>query len=342
MCQNSIKKCKLLNLKEKIRMVILKYLNITLFLSLLFVGNIQAAGKYKFSKIKYVVKQVQSIDEVYNNLLKDKTSSKLKKYLVRKTKQINQKVSGWDELRVGQKFKLVIEKRAIDRKKYASYKAQREKSNFAFGVFVAASAGSFKQSNSTNDEITFSQNSPVTIGVNSSFKMSTKIHLSASAYSSYFLPADNKYSSSEVSLPLEFGTITHLGYKFTENQYLFTGVDFERLSIFNSTSIAKENEVVVDQINLAYLVFAYQYDLKNKYARINTKISGAYSVFSQVDYAKSVYDDNQSFSGYKLMLSSFISFDSPWYYIMFFKYHDIKDDSEINFTQYGAGIGYWF
>lgn len=311
-----------------------------------------AAGKYKFSKMNYVVKSAQGLEEVYQELIKEKTSSKLKNYLIKKTKQINPKVQSWSDLKVGQKFKLVVERNSIDRKKYAAYKAQKieketrlvfkKSPDLSLGIFVAASAGTLNQANTSDDEITFSQNSPLTLGFNGSYRFNEKFFLAGSAYGSYFLPAENKYSNKEIGIPLELGATSHLGLKFAPNQSLFAGVDFERLSIFNSVSVSEGSEVVIDQINLAYLTLAYQYDFMLKHAIVSTKLSGSYSMFSQIDYTKSVYDDGQNYSAYKMMLSSFITFDSPWYTMLFFKYHAISDETVISFTRYGAGIGYRF
>ena len=325
----------------------------TTFSVLIFViGTSAAAGKYKFSKMNYVVKSAQGLEEVYQELLKDNTSSKLKDYLIKKTKQINRKISNWDELKTGQKFKLLVERKAVDRKKYAAYKAKsiekksklvlRKNPNLSLGVLVAASAGTLNQANTSDDEITFSQNSPLTLGFNGSFRFNEKLFLTASAYGSYFLPAENKYSNKEIGIPLELGATSHLGLTFAQNQSLFAGIDFERLSIFNSVSVSEGSEVVIDQVNLAYLTVAYQYDFMLKHATVSTKLSGSYSMFSQIDYTKSAYDDGQNYSAYKMMLSSFITFDSPWYTMLFFKYHAITDETVISFTRYGAGVGYRF
>lgn len=204
-------------------------------------------------------------------------------------------------------------------------------------LFYMASYGIFNQNDSQRANISFYQNSPVTLGYSNIFKPHKKKYtFSSSAYLSTLVAASSNLSNKGLIVPPEFGVNTYLDYPTGwYGIIVYTGIDFENFTSLNLDSLADDEKIVGDLNSIFYITFGVAKNLKLFNKNIFAKISFSPTIVSQTDS-----DSSDSFSGYKFMVYLNYNIHKKWFVHSLLKYHVLTADSELNSTRIGFGFGH--
>ncbi|WP_034727534.1 hypothetical protein [Bacteriovorax sp. BSW11_IV] len=319
--------------------------------------------RVKLIRVNYIPFQEQHLANLYKTFVLDDAVVSKNTEMVQRTMRENTHVKDWTKVPAGKKVKLYISLDVIDFDKLKAYKksiydkvvALKNKSDkidqannkllpkgLKASVFYMASYGKFTQSNPAQANITFLQNSPISLGLAVSFYPENKNYsFSSSVYFSYLLTAGNNINNQDVSIPLEIGGNIYGEYQLKRMGFsVYGGLDFEKMSTFNLEGVRNERIIYVDESSIGYLTVgaSRSFSLMNK--TFFTKLSFSKSIFStrDVSYAASV--DHSSFEGSKILWYLFHKINDRYFVHSLFKYHWMSGPSDLTVTRIGVGFGY--
>jgi hypothetical protein len=335
---------------------------LALYLIFFFVSS-QSAFALNYYTFSYKIENGESFSFILKKFVKDDAIINSKTPLVSKIKKLNPHITDWSKLTPGTVIKLFISDELMDLEKYKPYQAEvtqkiveiKEQktistypSGFKASIFYMNSSGTFTQRKGTDVEISFKQNSPITLGVAMSYYPKDKLYsTSLSSYVSMLRSPSNSLTTETVSIPSEVGFNIFEEYRWLKyNVTLYGGPDFEKFSLFNLDGLQYDGQIYVDGVSVTYLTVgaAKSFSLFNK--TFFTKISASKSVISTYqnnapDSATSLSSSpSESYNGYRFLLYFNYKITDKFFIHTLFKYHTMSGPSDLTTVRIGVGIGY--
>lgn len=315
----------------------------------------------KMYKVLYIVEQNDNLAKIFRRFVYPDSIITKNTPMTQKTFTENPDISDWNVLPPGKKVDLYIAAEYMDLKKYEAYnkllssalarlKRANETENgldddtpqgLKASIFYMASSGQFTQANSQAN-ISFSQNSPITLGSSFSFyPKETQWSFAAAAYFSHLLASSSNLDSSTVNVPLEIGANFYNEYRF--HQYNFTGyfgLDYEKFSTFNMYAVQQEQRILLDQNSVAYLTVGFSRLVNVFGSPFFTKLSFSQSLTSSIETTAGSNPSDESYSGFKILWYVNKKFNNRIFLHSLFKYHIMDGPSELTTLRLGLGFGY--
>lgn len=208
-------------------------------------------------------------------------------------------------------------------------------------IFYTLSSGTFREEVPGSNVVTTSnQDSPLTLGVSYNQTLPKNLSLSTSAYLAK-LDSGTTSSDKEIEIPWEYGLTAYVGYK--KNFWpveVYTGLDYESFSSFNTEELVTDEDLAVRTHNIAYATLGVSkaYTLLNRF--FLTKFSMSRSFSSTESRESSV--DPKPYTGSKFILFTAMKAAKRWYYSAFYKQHNLEGPTSLNIRRIGIGVGYNF
>ena len=222
---------------------------------------------------------------------------------------------------------------------------KEEESVWNSSLFYMLSRGSFESEIEETGVVTeSSQNSPITLGFSASRPLSGLINERWSYSGSLYLSTLNGASAQrdvEVAIPPEFGITSHLGYK-RENWpvQVYSGVDIERFSSFNTLEIAQGAPLSTRDHLLTYLTFGVAKGFSWWSKNFLAKLSFSQSILSSQSRPSKV--NPEEFSGSKLLFYLNMKISEDWFAHTLYKQHTLDGATGLTISRLGVGFGYSF
>ncbi len=219
---------------------------------------------------------------------------------------------------------------------------EKKKLPYAFGLFYAVSTGSFTETVSTGDEASLDQNSPLTVGITSSYKFDPDWTLYSSAYISYFSEAEIPRSgnSTAETPPLEIGINSYAQSKWKllgiEGLYYYAGLDFEIFQTFNTKDFASGDPLEFRAQNILYLTVGFQknFTMLKRFSFVKFSLSPTI-LSSGSDNA-----NGESYTGLKYIFYLHHTLKNRWGTGFFLKQHVLSGAGDLTVTRYGINVSY--
>lgn len=325
------------------------------------------AKKVKYYKIPYIIKSKETYAQILKRFVKAESIINYRTPMVRRTMKANPNVKNWRKLPSGEKINLYISSDFLDLDKYKKYRKelrkkilaakeklqqqskeinQKKKSPFPTGLkgslFYMASYGAFTQKNEQIAELTFLQNSPVSLGgAFTYYPEKSNFSVSWSAYVSYLLTAVNNLDSSDVSIPPEIGGNVYGEYRFVKQRFTgYFGLDFERFSTFNLGGIQEDEKIYVDESRVVYLTAGFSKLISLFGSKFFTKLSSSVSISETTTNDPRGVPTFESYSGAKVLWYLNKKVSKKWFWHTLFKYHFMSGPSDLTTLRLGVGFGY--
>ncbi len=223
-------------------------------------------------------------------------------------------------------------------------KNQETESQFKNFIFYMASLGHFSEQTAGNQTIKSIQNSPVSLGVGTLFKMQERQSLAASFYLSKLVSSNIEgqvaNSESKISISNEYGMNLYFQQRIAENGFsLYTGVDYERFSTYNTAELVPGSELQTRTNNLTYITaglsksFSFLGGLN-----LNSKLSLSQSVLTKSSTGKS----GDKFKGNRFLLFASLKKTGPFSFQFLYKHHALKGPTRLSIDRFGLGLSYEF
>ena len=304
-------------------------------------------------RIRYEIEEGDTLEGIFKKFLKDGRVLKKNGEIYRLNRERNLQIDDWEDLDEGDPLDVYLPATYIDKKKfkeYVEYKKIRanEKrlqkiadSRWMRSIFYMASFGRFNQTEAPID-IKFQQNSPVTLGYATSYRLGPKWSLSASTYFSYLLSADSGLSTEKVSIKPEIGANGYVARKMSSAWFtsVYGGIDFERFTTFNIDTIISSQTVVRDESRVWFATVGV-----DKYLRNNTSgllLRG--SISTALSSSRISYESGESldrpFKGLKLLLYANAPISEKYFIHFLFKQHLMSGAGDLSVNRIGVGFGY--
>lgn len=209
--------------------------------------------------------------------------------------------------------------------KLTSSKDDELQLNFGY----SASIGTYSQGGSTT-RINFKQNSPGTVQVMTTKKMSNHFFSDGSMYLSKIMDAKVSGANNSIAkIPYDFGATLYYGKKiFNHHWGIYGGYDFERFYLFNMQKLETSNEVEVQPSNLHYATLGMKYSVKGYLAKLSTSLVSSASSQIAADI-----------SGSKWIIFIGKNFTRNFGVGVFVKSHSLKyDDKSVEATRFGLNL----
>ncbi|MCB9062077.1 MAG: hypothetical protein H6622_11195 [Halobacteriovoraceae bacterium] len=323
-----------------------------------------AFGNVQFLKIKYTTtKKNQNIVSIYKEFTKKDVIVNEKSEFLNRTKLSNSLVDNWKNIEDKTRFSLYLELIHIDEKKLLAYdkkmfqkfqiikenikKLEKNKTKpqgWRASLFYMVSVGKFQQENPTRAQLSFFQNSPVTLGIASSYyPQSIPYNFSGSLYFSTLVAATNNINQNELSIPAEIGITSYIERYFDQFKFKFSGYsgfDFERFSSLNLEGLQNNQELLADEHKVFYLTIGASKTFTIFKKNFFSKLSISRSIFSSTTLGYSQSTDSTEISGFKFMGYIFHKIHKDWFAHSLIKYHTMSGSSDLSSFRFGIGIGY--
>lgn len=334
----------------------------------LFILSFEAsAKKIRYYRIPYIIQNGDSYAKVLKRFVKPDSIINRRTPMVRKTLKSNPSIRNWRKLPAGQKINLYISSDFLDMEKYKRYrnkirkkimaakKKLKEKSKtvkkktsspFPTGLkgslFYMASYGQFTQSDPEVAELTFLQNSPVSLGGAFTYYPPEKNWSVAwSAYFSYLLAAGNNLDSNNVDIPPEIGGNVYGEYRFVKQRFTgYFGIDFERFSTFNLGGIQNDRRIYVDESRVIYLTGGFSKLISIFGSKFFTKLSASISINETTTNDARGVPTTEPYSGAKVLWYLNKKVSKKFFFHTLFKYHFMSGPSDLTTLRLGVGFGY--
>lgn|GEM_PF-1858387 len=325
------------------------------------------AQSTRYYKIPYIVQEGETLSGVFRNFVRDDSIVKRSTPMIQRTFKANGQVEDWGNLKEGERLQLYVSDDFLDKKKLQAYKdemrkkiaALREKNKekkksesessesrptgLKASAFYMASFGTFTQSGEALAELTFEQNSPVTLG--SSFSYYPESGPWSYAWSLYFsnlIAASNNINAETIDIPLEIGGNFFTEYHFENAGFTaYAGLDLERFYTFNLPSLEASRTILLDENQVFYLTLGVSKSVKIFGKSFFTKLSFSKSLISNTTTESST-ETTEDFSGFKVLWYVNKKISESFYIHTLIKYHKMSGPSELTVTRIGAGLGYSF
>lgn len=211
-------------------------------------------------------------------------------------------------------------------------------------LFYLFSIGNFSEKvSSTNTKIETTQNSPYSLGIGAGHTFTNPNHsLLSSFYYSKLVSskiADSHFSegATQIELPSEIGANLYYQYLLSSNNQvlIYSGLDFERFSTYNSKEVANGTEELKSRENTLY--YATMGLAKNFYFsdyKLQVKASAAQSINSK----SSAPLESDQFKGQRFLLFTTLKFGPRLSAQLMYKYHVLKGPTQLNVSRVGLGF----
>jgi len=195
-------------------------------------------------------------------------------------------------------------------------------------TFYTVSRGLFEEeSTSGSDNISFEQNSPLTLGLFANYRPHKKTHAYQGSIYISKLMSKTSSSNQEISPPLEIGGNVYFE-KYFDRISFYGGFDYERFSSFNATEITGTGNV----------------SLKSQQAAFYTAGMGFFfrPFLIKASISKTMLGLGD-FTGLKQIFYLGYFTKSKWQYHFLAKAHQLESsNNKLNIVRYGVGVGYSF
>lgn len=338
---------------------------ISVLLLTMFLANCIHAKKARYYKIPYIIQSGESFAKVLKRFVKSESIINNKTPMIQKTIQSNPIVKNWNTLPSGKRIYLFISPEFMDMNKYKNYrntirkkisKAKKKlkeeevkkgsKSPFPKGLkgsmFYMASYGQFTQSNPNVAELTFLQNSPVSLGgAFTYYPTDSNFSVAWSLYFSYLLAASNNLDASDVSIPPEIGGNLYGEYRFINQSFTgYFGIDFERFSTFNLGGIQQDRKIYIDESRVLYATAGISKLISIFGSKFFTKLSASMSLTETTTNDPRGVPTTQPYSGAKILWYMNKKISKKFFLHTLFKYHFMSGPSDLTTLRLGVGFGY--
>lgn len=304
-------------------------------------------------RIRYEVqKDEETLESIFKKFLKDGRVLKKDGEFYRLNQERNLQVNDWQDLEEGDVIDVYLPASFIDKEKFKEYVAYKKAldeerrlqkladARWNRSVFYMASFGRFNQTEGAID-IKFQQNSPVTLGYATSYKLSPEWSVSGSAYFSYLLAADSVLNTEKVSIRPEIGFNGYLARRLTHFN-VYGGVDFERFTTFDIDTIISSQQVSRDESRVWFATIGIDKYLKNNRRGLLLRASLSTALSSTRISYESGESLDRPFTGLKLMLYANAPIDEKYFMHFLFKQHLMSGAGDLSVNRIGVGFGYKF
>ena len=341
----------------------MKLLQAIIFSTLLFCLSSNSFAK-KYYRLSYIVRTGDSFSGIFKRFVKPGSIVHAQTDMTQKTKTANPHVENWGKLVPGTKLKIFVSADLMDVKRYKKYekkvkkklsKMKKEKkkaiskstsgaNGIKWSAFYMGSLGKFSQVNSQGTTINFFQNSPVSVGVSSSYyPAGKKYSFATSLYYSTLKAAVSNVTTGELSVPPEVGGNLYYEYRVKKiNSTLYAGFDYETFSTFNMGAVNKSGVLLIDKNSVTFLTVGVSKLLKIRSYKLFTKFSLSKSIASSQTVDSAGVDPGVGYDGYKAMIYLNYKISKKFYLHSLFKMHKMSGPDELTTTRIGLGFGYIF
>ena len=325
---------------------------------------LQSAHAAKYYKMTYITRTGDSFAGIFKRFVKPGSIVHAQTAMTKKTMKANPHVEDWTRIESGVKLTLYISADLMDLKRYKKYEKKVKKklakmnkkkkeatlktasgaSGLKFSAFYMASLGKFGQVSEEGTTIDFYQNSPVSVGLSSSYYPNGKKYsFAGSIYYSTLKAAINNVSAGEISVPAEIGGNAYYEYRIDRYNFtLYGGLDYETFSTFNMRALNAKSELLVDANNVGYFTIGISKLLKVRSYKLFTKFSLSKVITSSQKIASGAIDSGQSYDGLKAMIYLNYKISKKFYLHSLFKMHKFSGPDDLTTTRIGLGFGYIF
>jgi hypothetical protein len=336
---------------------------IVIFTFFLFALSANSYAK-KYYRLSYIVRTGDSFAGIFKRFVKPGSIVHAQTDMTQKTKAANPHIDNWAQLEPGTKLSLYISADLMDVKRYRKYekkikkklskikkkkqkainKTQSGANGIKLSAFYMGSLGKFSQVSTQGTTINFFQNSPVSIGIASSYyPEGKKYSFAGSLYYSTLKAAASNVSNGEVSVPAEVGGNIYYEYRIKKiNSTLYGGLDYETFSTFNMGAVNQSAKLLVDKNSVTYFTFGISRLLKIRTYKLFTKFSLSKSIMSSQTVDSQGIDPGIGYDGYKAMIYLNYKISKKFYLHSLFKMHKMSGPDELTTTRIGLGFGYIF
>ncbi len=244
-------------------------------------------------------------------------------------------------------------KKVARSKSTRKFKKKQKKRRYTLSAFYATSFGTFTEE---VDGVTAdtNQNSPITLGVATGYRINKKYAFSGSAYFSTLEATSVKNSDEVTDIPMEYGLTGYLEFKrfvrsiqsksvrsFLGSSFTpYIGADFERFSTFNTDEINQGEDVTTRQHQVLYFTAGLSRLFMPLGHPLFMKASVSQSLYTQAN-RKSLVSDEE-FTGQKWIFFLASPVYKNWAATFLFKQHFMEGPTSLSVTRYGFGLSYKF
>ncbi len=221
------------------------------------------------------------------------------------------------------------------------FQKPNEPNSWNLSLFYALSRGSFEESIQGSSISTVStQDSPITLGLAASKVLNENWGWNGSIYGSK-LDGGVSELDEEVSIPWEVGITSYISYRTAELPFsVYTGIDYERFSSYNTTELVEGAALDTIQHNVGFATFGVSKGFRMFGKSFFAKASYSTTVTSSA--SRPVNGDTRSMEGSKYILYLNMLASERWFYNVFYKQHDLKGATDLLVSRVGIGFGYRF
>lgn len=301
-------------------------------------------------RIRYEIEEGDTIEGIFKKFLKDGRVLKKDSEFYRLNQERNLQISDWEDLDEGDFIDVYLPASYIDKRKfkeYVEYKKIKENekrlqkiadSRWSRSVFYMASFGRFNQVEGAVD-VKFQQNSPVTLGYATSYRLGPDWSLGGSAYFSYLLSADSGLSTEKVSIKPEIGFNGYVSRRLPKFS-VYGGIDFERFTTFDIDTIITSQTVVRDESRVWFGTIGIDKYLKNNRRGLLLRASLSTALASSRINYETGQSVDRPFKGLKFLLYANSPINEKYFIHFLFKQHIMSGAGDLNVNRIGVGFGY--
>lgn len=319
----------------------LKYLFLSISL-LLCCSNFAHAAN--FLTVKYAAKGGDSLKSIVIYFFKEGTNPVDANESLKVTMKQNPSIKQWNPLAKDTTFKLYLDPKITDLKKYREYFIKNKQSDTHHIVLsTMPSIGFYSQSNKNGYVVKYNQISLVSMGATYLYTpFVSPYHMSASLYYSMISSTSNQISSGttkEVDIPAEYGLNVYGIYAKRNSQFqYYAGLDYENFSSFNIQNIITNDSVSIDSNTVYYLTAGLNYKPR-AIEKLSVKLAVSKSIISKAEPGLAASTPAE-LSGIKYILFLNYSFNEKWSANAMFKGHNFSGDNDLSVNRVGIGVSY--
>lgn len=320
-----------------------------IFLFLTIWGGHSFSAPMQIGRIRYQITDERNLPQILSKFLKPGSRLKRDSLIFEINKERNSHVDDWNDLDAGVEIDLYLPKGMVSAKKFKAYLALKKRrleeskrkapSPWNTSVFYMASYGRFTQTQ-REINISFQQNSPLSLGVSTGYRLGDNYSLSGSLYASYLTSASSSLGGSDIAIRPEIGGNAYLSRKFGNNWNFFTGIDFERFTTFNINDIRSTSEIFLDENRMSFATFGIDKVIPFEKKRLLLRFSISPVLSSQRLSYTTAEEIEEVFSGIKYLIYINASINKKYYFHVLYKQHSMTGPGDLNVSRIGLGIGY--
>ncbi len=335
-----------------------KYIKIVFLIFLISLGNSDLFAQTESTPDVYMIKGKETLDSVATKLISkyqakyNKRIDDFKKDLV----EWNPQITSWNPIPPFSNIYIEYPYPAYISVKYApkliassNYNVLNSDSetpignkNYTLFAFYTASAGDFQEQITTQEgNIKSTQNSPLSLGLGSTFLLDkTQKMVSASMYWSSLraskLSGDN-ITANEIETKPEIGF--NLYYQQMTTFYglsFYGGADFEQFSTFNTSAFIEGEELALNQNKVFYATAGIARTFFISDYKLLVKSSLSQSLKSDTTSSR----PTDKFEGQRFTLFGSFKGESQFTYHLLYKRHMLEGPTKLTINRIGVGIGF--